>query len=195
MKKSTVKLEPVDKCMDHLKLQMEWRLLDQESMLESTSSFSDDRGLEADSTPNRISEDIVKCLCSIFLRIGTSKDNLGESKTTNFRSTSAFNKCNKEKESYDPYGVCSDIGSRELGPYKNLCEVRASTVDLNRTTNVVFLIRRLKFLLGKLASVNLKGLTHQEKLAFWINTYSSCMLNAYLEHGIPESPKMVVALM
>lgn len=52
-----------------------------------------------------------------------------------------------------------------------------------------------KFLLGKLASLNLKGLNHQEKLAFWINTYNSCMLNAYLEQGIPESPEMVVALM
>lgn len=34
-----------------------------------------------------------------------------------------------------------------------------------------------RFLFGKLASVNLKGLTHQEKLAFWINTYNSCMMN------------------
>ena len=95
---------------------MEWRLLDQESALENTPILSDDRALEADNTPNRISEDIVKCLCSIFLRIGTSKDNLGESKTTNFLSTSAFNKCNKEKESYDPYGVSSDTESRDLGP-------------------------------------------------------------------------------
>ena len=35
----------------------------------------------------------------------------------------------------------------------------------------------IRFLIGKLASVNLKGLTHQEKLAFWINIYNSCMLN------------------
>ncbi|MED6137549.1 hypothetical protein PIB30_066000 [Stylosanthes scabra] len=44
-------------------------------------------------------------------------------------------------------------------------------------------------------SVKLKGLTHQKKLAFWINAYNSCMLNAYLEHGIPQSSEMVVALM
>ena len=34
-----------------------------------------------------------------------------------------------------------------------------------------------RLLLGKLASVNLEGLTHQEKLAFWINIYNSCMMN------------------
>ncbi|KAE9457135.1 hypothetical protein C3L33_10972, partial [Rhododendron williamsianum] len=53
----------------------------------------------------------------------------------------------------------------------------------------------LKLLLEKLASINLKGLTHQEKLAFWINMYNSCMMNAFLENGIPDSPDMVVELM
>ncbi|CAK9157242.1 unnamed protein product [Ilex paraguariensis] len=52
-----------------------------------------------------------------------------------------------------------------------------------------------KLLLGKLALVDLQGLNHQEKLAFWINTYNSCMMNAFLEHGIPENPELVVALM
>lgn len=39
------------------------------------------------------------------------------------------------------------------------------------------LAQKFRFLLGKLASLNLKGLTHQEKLAFWINVYNSCMMN------------------
>ncbi|KAH1202738.1 hypothetical protein GmHk_17G049133 [Glycine max] len=204
IKKSPFKQESPEKCIDHLKLQLDWRLADHERA-QSSSSSSDDKVSEIDSTPNRVSEDIVKCLCSIFVRIGTSKDKIGESKTPS-RSASAFHQCSKEKDqSCDPYGICSESKTREVGPYKNLCEVKATTADMNRTTNAVFLIHRLKylsnladkfrFLLGKLASLNLKGLTHQEKLAFWINTYNSCMMNAYLEHGIPESPEMVVALM
>ncbi|KAL1354709.1 hypothetical protein AAHE18_05G061500 [Arachis hypogaea] len=172
VRKSPMKQQSSEKCVDHLKLQLEWRLVDQERA-QSSSSWSDDKAPEVDSTPNRVSEDLVKCLCSIFLRIGREKEQLN-----------------------DPYGICSDSKTRrDVGAYNNLCEIKASNVDLNRTTNAVFLIHRLKFLLGKLASVKLKGLTHQEKLAFWINTYNSCMLNAYLEHGIPESPEMVVALM
>ncbi|KAL2333582.1 hypothetical protein Fmac_014795 [Flemingia macrophylla] len=194
IKKSPLKQESPEKCMDHLKLQLDWRLADHERA-QSSSSSSDDKVLEVDSTPNRVSEDIVRCLCSIFVRIGTPKDKNGES-TTPSLSASVFNQCSKEKDQLcDPYGICSESKTREVGPYKNLCEVKGSAVDLNRTTNAVFLIHKLKFLLGKLASLNLKGLTHQEKLAFWINTYNSCMMNAYLEHGIPESPEMVVALM
>ncbi|CAJ1942761.1 unnamed protein product [Sphenostylis stenocarpa] len=194
IKKSPLKQESAEKCMDQLKLQLDWRLADHERA-QSSSSSSDDKVSEVDSTPNRVSEDIVKCLSSIFVRIGTSKDKIGEAKTPS-RIASAFNQFGKEKDQLcDPYGICSESKTREVGPYKGLCEVKASSVDLNRATNAVFLIHRLKFLLGKLASLNLKGLTHQEKLAFWINTYNSCMMNAYLEHGIPESPEMVVALM
>ncbi|KAF5791123.1 hypothetical protein HanXRQr2_Chr09g0391091 [Helianthus annuus] len=61
--------------------------------------------------------------------------------------------------------------------------------------NASLLICRLKLLLEKLASVNLEGLTHQQKLAFWINTCNICMMNAYLEHGIPESPEIMPTLM
>ncbi|XP_028067243.1 uncharacterized protein LOC114270048 [Camellia sinensis] len=52
-----------------------------------------------------------------------------------------------------------------------------------------------RLLLSKLASVHLEGLTHQQKLAFWINIYNSCTRNAFLEQGILETPEMVVALM
>ncbi|KAK4260064.1 hypothetical protein QN277_003232 [Acacia crassicarpa] len=169
-KKTSKTSTPVNKTpvkQESAKLQLEWRLTGQER--------ANDRASEVDMTPNGISEDIVKCLCSIFIRICTSKDRLGELN--------------------DPYGINFQSQKRDIGPYKNLCEVKASTVDFNRTTNALFLIHRLEFLLGKLASVNLKGLTHHQKLAFWINTYNSCMLNAYLRHGIPENPEMVVGLM
>ncbi|RZB78525.1 hypothetical protein D0Y65_029089 [Glycine soja] len=220
VKKSPIKKESVDKCVDHLKLQVsnsfQLVLFNVKNDLdvivtmicfassdgggggggeiedEETAERLDDNVSEVDRTPNRISEDIVKCLCRIFVRIGTFKEKLGESKTP-LSSTSA---CSKGKDQLcDPYGICSESKMRDIGTYNSLCEIKASNVDLNRTRYVVFLIHRLKFLLGKLASVNIKDLTHQEKLAFWINTYNSCMLNAYLENGIPESPERIVALM
>ncbi|KAJ7952886.1 Protein of unknown function, DUF547 [Quillaja saponaria] len=195
VKKPPVKQESPEKCLDPLELQLECRLLDHERAQESCSSSSDDRVSEFDSTPNTVSEDIVKCLSSIFVRISTFKGKSVESRILHSQSASASNQWNKEKELSDPYGVCSDFKQTDIGPYKNLYQVDASSVDLNQKTNAMFLIHRLKFLLGKLASLNLKGLTHQEKLAFWINTYNSCMLNAFLEHGIPETAEMVVALM
>ncbi|KAK8672924.1 hypothetical protein V6N13_111281 [Hibiscus sabdariffa] len=111
VKRLPTKLESTDKCLDPLKVQLDGRLANRESAQGSPPSSSDDKMSEADFTPNKISEDLVR------------------------------------------------------------------------------------FLIGKLASVNLEGLSHQQKLAFWINTYNSCMMNAILEHRVPEFPETVVALM
>nr|GEX95510.1 hypothetical protein [Tanacetum cinerariifolium] len=94
----------------------------------------------------------------------------------------------------DPYNIFYEFENIGIGPYKYLYEVEATTINKNRTTISVFLAQRLKILLGKLALVNLTSLTHQEKLALWINIYNSCMMNAFLEQGIPETPERVVQL-
>ncbi|KAK7321713.1 hypothetical protein VNO77_32596 [Canavalia gladiata] len=148
---------------------------------------------EADS-PNVISENILKCLSSILLRMSGVKNPgsacdiplLGDLKPPN---------CVEGTELWDPYGICLEFGKRDIGPYKQLCAIDAKSFNPKRTANTLFLLHRLKLLFRKLASVNLENLNHQEKLAFWINIYNSCMMNAFIENGIPESPEMAVALM
>ncbi|OMO56737.1 hypothetical protein CCACVL1_26335 [Corchorus capsularis] len=184
VKRLPAKRESADKCLDAQKSQLDGRLEDQEKAQQSPSGSSGDKVSEVDTTPNKISEDTLKCLCSIFARLTTLKDKAIDS-----------NGRNRGTEFQDPYGICFDTKARDIGPYKIHFAVEADTVDLNRSTNALFLIHRLKFLLGKLASVNLDGLSHQEKLAFWINTYNASMMNAILDHGIPETPESVVALM
>ncbi|KAL1188900.1 hypothetical protein V5N11_001013 [Cardamine amara subsp. amara] len=173
-KKPLIKPEAAaDKCGESIKLQLDDRLADQDKAQESVSgSSSEDKTLQSGNAANRVSEDLLKCLVSIILRISSSKDNV-----------------------LDPYNNCSEWRTRELGAYKHLCSINASSIDLGRRVNASFLIHRLKFLLNKLTVVNLDGLSHQQKLAFWINTYNSCVINAFLEHGIPGTPETVVALM
>ncbi|CAM8922027.1 unnamed protein product [Rhodiola kirilowii] len=144
-----------------------------------------------DCSPNKVSEDIIKCLCTIYLRMSTSGmmasiDSLPSISTQGNCPESGFR---------DPYDICSDFGNRDIGPYKFSFSIDANSLNLNRTSNCLFLLQRLRVLLEKLALVELKGLNHQEKLAFWINIYNSCMMNAFLKHGIPESPKIILELM
>lgn len=188
-KRPPSKLKSAEKCVDFQKQQC--RLVEQEISQES-SSGSSDRNLETESsTANKISEDVIKCLSSIFLRLSKSKGKTMESELLSSVIALAFE---GDNEFRDPYGICSE-SRRDIGPYKDLSVIEACSVDLKRKTNASFLINRLKILLNKLASVSLEGLNHQQKLAFWINAYNSCMMNAFLEHGIPRTPEMVVALM
>lgn len=78
-----------------------------------------------DESPNVISENIVKCLASILLRMSRN--------------------CVEGTEVWDPYGVCSDFGNRDIGPYKQLCAIEAKSFDPKRTANSLFLLCRLKY--------------------------------------------------
>ncbi|CAI0554075.1 unnamed protein product [Linum tenue] len=160
------------------KSMVECKLAEEEAT--SSSGFLDEV-LEA----NKLSEDMVKCLSTIFMRMRTSKDKAAANMVTSLESECGW----------DAYYHGESSRDNTVGPYRDMCAIEASSIDLDRATTVVFLLHRLKFLMEKLGSVNLERLTHQQKLAFWINIYNSCMMNAVLEHGVPETPEMVVALM
>ncbi|KAJ4831612.1 hypothetical protein Tsubulata_014827 [Turnera subulata] len=182
-----------EKCRDPHSLQKECRAMANENA-EARSLSTQELKVAERETPNKISEDLVRCLSSIFLRMSSAK-NRRTADNLSFISTLVSQGNDEEVQCRDPYGICSEFGKRDIGPYKHLFAIEVGTINTNRTSNSLFLLHRLKLLLGKLASVNLQNLTQQEKLAFWINIYNSCMMNAFLEHGIPESPEVIVALM
>ncbi|XP_019051764.1 PREDICTED: uncharacterized protein LOC104588908, partial [Nelumbo nucifera] len=193
VKRPPIENGSVEKRLDPLKLQLECGAIEQDTEEQSASVVPEETAPEGESNgPNKISEEILMCLSSIFLRMSRMKNRGTE---PDMLSSLTSNETYEEPEFRDPYGICSEFGKRDIGPYKYLFVIEASSIDPNRRTNSLFLIRRLKPLLGKFVSVNLDGLTHQQKLAFWINIYNSRMMNAFLEDGIPESPHMIVAMM
>ncbi|CAM8940906.1 unnamed protein product [Rhodiola kirilowii] len=138
-----------------------------------------DRGLELakqssstyfENMANRTSEEVLSCLSAIFIRLNTPT----------------------QRASAD---VSTESFKRHVGPYAHLCVIDGDSFDVSRSANAKFLMQRLKILLAKLKLVNIQGLTHQQKLAFWINVYNSCIMIAILEHGVPESSDMVAELM
>lgn len=169
---------------------MQCRIVEQAQ--ESSSGSSDDRGVDIESEANKMSQDILNCLISIFVRMSSSRG-----KTMDFSSlgAKAFCENNVESSFRDPYFNSEELKKRDIGTYKHLYVIEPHSIDLNRKASASFLIRRLRILLDKLASVKVDGLSHQQKLAFWINIYNSCIMNAFLEHGIPESPDMIVVQM
>ncbi|XP_019710619.1 uncharacterized protein [Elaeis guineensis] len=145
------------------------------------------------SGPNKLSEDVLKCLVSIFSRTSSPKNAVEELEMS--PSVSGSSESSEDTGFRDPYGICLEFGRRDIGPYKHCRAVESSSINPNVVMSAPLLTRRLKLLLRKLAFVDLSGLTHLQKLAFWINIYNSCMMNAFLEQGLPTSPQMVVALM
>ncbi|XP_073008359.1 uncharacterized protein [Typha latifolia] len=160
--------------------------------------------------PNKLSERIMKCLICIFLRlIRTSRvveleksGNLARSsnsflRTGSFRADGCANLNILQKVGQqDPYGIFEIEGSilRDLGPYKNLVRFTSSSLDFRCFSHSLPLLNKLRDLMNSLSEVDLRFLTHQQKLAFWINIYNICMMHGLLQHGLPSSEEKVLAL-
>ncbi|PIN12814.1 hypothetical protein CDL12_14577 [Handroanthus impetiginosus] len=194
LKRPPIESRPADRRLVPQKLQFESHVKMEQGSSEERNPVSREESSQVDDSPNKISESILKCLMNIFLRMSSKKS---RSTAETLPALSAL--CSSEAFAYtefkDPYCICTMFGDRDIGAYKHLFAIEATSINANQMKISVFLVQRLKLLLEKLALVDLKGLNHQEKLAFWINIYNSCMMNAFIEYGIPESPEMVVALM
>ncbi|KAL0460171.1 UNVERIFIED_CONTAM: hypothetical protein Slati_0644300 [Sesamum latifolium] len=65
-----------------------------------------------------------------------------------------------------------------------------------QNSSSVPLFQKLKVLIDGLKKVDLRFLSHQQKLAFWINMYNACIMHGYLQYGVPSvfSPENLLAL-
>ncbi|CAA3014886.1 uncharacterized protein LOC111372828 [Olea europaea var. sylvestris] len=156
--------------------------------------------------PNKLSENIMKCLIFIFVRLlRTSRamelEKSGQiARSTNFslsfRAETSLNSktslmFQKDSRQQDPYGIFDSEESitRDIGPYKNLVRFTSSSMDPKciQNSNSVPLFQKLKVLMNGLQKVDLRFLSHQQKLAFWINMYNASIMHGFLQYGIPSS--------
>ncbi|XP_027085608.1 uncharacterized protein [Coffea arabica] len=166
--------------------------------------------------PNKLSENIVKCLHFIFVRLlRTSRTMELEksgpiSRSTNFslsfRAEPSLNSkasllLQKDSRQQDPYGIfdLEESITRDVGPYKNLVRFTANSVDPKCISNSssIALFQKLKLLMNNLQKVDLKHMNYQQKLAFWINMYNASIMHAFLQYGVPSnsSPEKLLSLL
>lgn len=122
---------------------LQCRVIDQAQ--ESSSGSSDDRVMEADNVANKISEDILKCLCTIFMRLSTFKGKTADAESCPSNTAKEFGENNVERDFRDPYFISPESRMGDVGPYRRFHSVESCSIDLNRKANALFLIRRLKY--------------------------------------------------
>lgn len=114
--------------------------------------------------PNLISEELIKCLISIFLELNGAlpererstvvpKLGLPSANSKGLIAKTSLN-CKATQFSFyynasnfDPYGVLPDIHGtiRDIGPYKNFIHITRCSLDVNRFTECSSSIDKLRF--------------------------------------------------
>ncbi|XP_058099264.1 uncharacterized protein LOC131243739 isoform X2 [Magnolia sinica] len=183
----------------------------------SCARFNDEEAEMDSEKPNKLAEDLIKCLISIFLKLNRTpsvqptadepssaaipKLALSCMSSRGFMSKTTFNcktpMSDDHRSTLDPYGVLSDQDGPlgDVGPYKNFIHFTKSSLDMSRVSECLPAVRKLRVLMDRLCSVDLSLLTYKQKLAFWINAYNACIMNAFLQHGLPSTPDKLLALM
>ncbi|KAF8075693.1 hypothetical protein N665_1072s0020 [Sinapis alba] len=174
-----------------------------------SSTFSDgssrpqEKKKVQETTPNGVSEDLVKCLMGIYLELNrssreregsrtVSKLSLSHLKNASFKRKSVYD---QNASNLDPYGVVMGTSFRDIGEYKNFIHITRTSIDVSRLSDCSTSIVNLRVLKEKLSQVDVSFLNHKKKMAFWINTYNACVMNGFLEHGLPSSKEKLLTIL
>ncbi|GAB2282531.1 hypothetical protein Dimus_017072 [Dionaea muscipula] len=146
-------------------------------------------------TPNRISEDMVKCMSAIFYKIAEppSKHNGLSSPNSSPPSVDGFSPqypSDAWSPGFDtrldnPFNV---EGLKEFsGPYSTMVEVPCIYRERQKLGDVERMLQKFRSLIGRLQEIDPRKMKHEEKLAFWINVHNALVMHAFLAYGIPQS--------
>ncbi|KAM7252225.1 hypothetical protein ACFE04_024108 [Oxalis oulophora] len=145
-------------------------------------------------TPNKLAEDMIKCMVTIYFKLSDPPLAHNSSPNSSLSSTSAcspreqynmWNNSSFDCQLDNPFHV---EGLKEFsGPYSTMVEIPCLYRDSKKLGDVEHLLQNFKSLICRLEETNPTKLTHEEKLAFWINIHNSLVMHAYLAYGVPQN--------
>ena len=174
--------------------------------------------------PNQLSEEMVRCMRNIFLRLSesskisgkassdcssSSAERLSGSTLASFsdssilpsmlRSSSVDSYHNDEMmnkaRNFDPYKVNGKGTRRDIGNYCSAAEVSWMSVGKEQLEYASEALKKFRFLVEQLSKVNPNCLNSDERLAFWINLYNALIMHSYLAYGVPRNDIKLFSLM
>ncbi|KAG2550569.1 uncharacterized protein LOC120651693 isoform X2 [Panicum virgatum] len=135
--------------------------------------------------PSKISEEMVRCMASIYYLLRTEAPEKSEKARSPFLSKSSTNVILPQR-----------VNGEENNSSNSKCtvEIASISVDKNQMPDVSYAITHYRLLVEQLERVDLSMSEKSIKLTFWINVYNSLIMHAYLAYGVPNSSLKRMAL-
>ncbi|XP_040376169.1 uncharacterized protein LOC102707005 [Oryza brachyantha] len=173
---------------------------------------------------NQLSEEMVRCMRNIFLRLSesskmspkessdcssSSAERLSGSTLASFSDSSIIpsmlrspsvdsnhnDEMTTEVKNFDPYKVNGKECRRDIGNYRSAAEVSWMSVGKEQLEYASEALKKFRFLVEQLSKVNPNSMNCDERLAFWINLYNALIMHAYLAYGVPRNDIKLFSLM
>ncbi|XP_042016526.1 uncharacterized protein LOC121764579 isoform X2 [Salvia splendens] len=142
---------------------------------------------DAPSCPARLSEDIIRCMSSIYCKLANP---MATEKGCSVSSTSYFCSSSSTTFSGSWSPQCNDEVTQscdlENGAYAGMVEVLKLCLDDESYNYAAVMLQRFRSLVKSLEIVEPMKMRREEKLAFWINIHNALVMHAYLAYGTQQ---------
>jgi hypothetical protein len=174
------------------------------------------RWIEMPPNANKLSEEMVQCISKIYCQlrdsnnggillagnqsptshlgnlVASSLSSVSESSLLSFTRSPLQSLHSQENimatdATSDPYKSRGKLSWADVGPYNQVIEVRWLSVGKEQLEYAAHALGKFRLLVEQLEKVDPQTMSHEEKLAFWINIYNALMMHAFLAYGIPRS--------
>ncbi|XP_020268278.1 uncharacterized protein LOC109843732 [Asparagus officinalis] len=148
-------------------------------------------------TPSKLSEDIIRCICSIYCKLATpptQQMDLFSSPTPSASSSSTLSP-GDARDSWSPrchYEATTspssfDSPKNKQSPYSNMIEVPRLSIDGDRFGYASNMLNIFRSLIRRLDKIKPEKMDHEEQLAFWINIHNALVMHAFLAYGLHQN--------
>lgn len=140
-------------------------------------------------TPDRLSEDIVRCISSIYCKLANPQTHTcsSASPASSLSSSSIFsskNPCDSWSPHCNEDATMHHQGLKEnSGPYATMIEVLKICLDDDSFNYAAMMLQNFRSLVRSLEKVDVLKMKREEKLVFWINIHNALVMHAYLAYG------------
>ncbi|KAJ4808867.1 hypothetical protein LUZ62_021433 [Rhynchospora pubera] len=153
---------------------------------------------EANAEPSKLSEEIIKLLINIFHKLNKRTEHFDYD--LNSSPKLSISCISSKSFEFKPSPISASLSNAHDAMRKDegltgFINFTRDCFDISRIALYISEVRRLRELIQRLSFVDLSLMTYKQKLAFWINIYNSCIMQAFLNHGLPPSPDKLLGLL
>ncbi|XP_069153598.1 uncharacterized protein [Solanum lycopersicum] len=138
------------------------------------------------SYPDRLSEEIVKCISCIYCKFANpnilAPKGLSVSSTSSLSSSSTFSPRNLSGS----WSSHHNEESTEQYEFE-VIEILKICLDDDSFNYATIMLHKFRTLVKSLEKVDPRNMTREEKLTFWINIHNALVMHAYLAYGTQNS--------
>ncbi|KAF5747270.1 putative electron transporter [Tripterygium wilfordii] len=140
-------------------------------------------------SPDRLSEDIVRCISSIYCKLANPSQShaaMLASPTSSLSSSSIFSSQNpsvNRSPNYIEDATVHQLEGLKSGPYSTMIEIPKISLDEDSFNFAATMLQHFRSLVHGLEKVDPRKMKREEKLTFWINIHNALVMHAYLAYG------------